>query len=141
MIMSKKKKSRMESVNFLTTVITFILLAVSYNGIEVSPEKVGNLAEALVYGRMVAISIALISITPIIFKICKKVRAKEWTWQWLKSKNFITQAITFILMVLVYTGAITEAQQAELIAGVIHMINMLFHFYQDGFEEPKLAVE
>lgn len=136
--MSLEKKTRVESINFYTALLTFILLPLAYNGVDVDPTLTGGVVEDIFNKNYNALVVALPQLITIGMKLVGKIQAKAFSWEFLKSKNFITQALTTIIMVLVFFGIIS-AEMGATLSGLIHFLNTAVHFGKDGikFREVK----
>lgn len=138
-----KFAATMESRNFFVSLITLLFLALGYNGLDPGIDA-DTLLDAILSGELGPIvSIILVNFLNPIMKI---IRGEvEWSWSFLKSKNFWTQTITAILMLLTGFGIVfpdgAAAQLVDAIFGgsfdaisvaiVLNIINPLYHFFFD----------
>lgn len=141
------KKSRIDSSNFFVTLITLILLPLVANGLDL-PLPANEVAEGLVTaisaGDIAAIiGVALPNIVnPVMYWINNAWNG--WSWTFLKSANFWTQALTALLILLTGFGLMfPEGAAANLIdslfggeitaillALLINVINPFIHFFK-----------
>lgn len=159
--MSPKLIATLNSRNFFVSLISILLLAIELNGFPVSTDA-GQIFDAVGAGQVSAIiSIFFVNFLNPILKLASK--AKKWTWDFLKSPNFITQVVTVILIGLTGLGisfpdgaaaAIVDSIfqggfQTIVVALVVNILNPLYHFFfdrqKDSSEgmpeaEKKLAV-
>lgn len=153
--MPQKLIDTLNSRNFFVSLISIILLAIELNGFPVSTDA-GQIFDAVDAGQVSSIiSIFFVNFLNPILKLASK--AKKWTWDFLKSPNFITQALTVFLIGLTGFGiAFPEGAAANIVdaifqggfqtivvALVINILNPLYHFFfdkppADGGREKRL---
>lgn len=143
----KTKKNRLDSSNFFVTLITLILLPLMANGLDL-PLPADEVADQLVtavsagdIGAIIAVVLPNI-INPVMYWINNAWSG--WSWGFLKSVNFWTQALTAILILLTGFGLMfPEGAAANLIdslfggeitaiilALVVNIINPFIHFFK-----------
>lgn len=120
-----KLKEVLASKNFLVTLVTIVLGFITANEIQVqlTPEQV---ADGIMGKDFLAIaSFVLLNFFNVLTKIGAKFLDKTWSWAWLKSKNFLTQVLS-VLSILV--GAYFDATVAGIIVAVVaNIINLITH--------------
>lgn len=141
-----KKKTSLESQNFLTNVIILAFMGLGVNGIDTALNP-GEFALAVLARDMeFLISVALPAIITITFKVTKNIQAKTFSFaRMIKSPNFITQAITVLALLVggigiilppdapqALTGAIFSGSIGVIIAAVVlNVLNPLWHWLQN----------
>lgn len=148
--MSPKLTATLNSRNFFVSLISIILMAIELNGFNVNVEP-GQIYDAIDLGQVSTIvSIFFVNFLNPILKLASK--AASWTWDFLKSPNFITQVITVILIGLTGLGIVFPQGAAAnvvdaifqggfetiMVALVVNIINPLYHFFfdrDDGADE------
>lgn len=116
----KKTKSRFESTNFLTNVVTLIFIVIGVQGIEWTIDPGVAITEVLAANWEYIGNILLPALSGLTFKIIQKLQAKTWDWKAvLKSTNFWTQAITILAGLLAGIGFILPADTATEITNAI----------------------
>lgn len=158
--MSEKLIATLNSRNFFVSLISIILMAIELNGFNINTDA-GQIYDAIDAGQVSTIvSIFFVNFLNPILKLASK--AATWTWDFLKSPNFITQVVTVILIGLTGLGiafpsgaaaAVVDSIfqggfQTIVVALVINILNPLYHFFFDrppvGGDQPenekKLAV-
>lgn len=151
-----KTKSRLESQNFLTSVVTLLLIALGVQGIEVTLNAEEVVREVLAKNLEFISTVLIPSVITIVFKVSQNV--KNGTFQlsklW-KSPNFITQAITVLAGILTFIGillpdtapqalsdAIFSGSVGSIITAIIVNVgNPLWHFIQDLLKKDNAPVE
>lgn len=156
----EKIRATAGSQNFFVSLISVFLFALDINnlGINVSAEQI---LEAIQSGESNAIILIIVNLVNPILKLIN--RTAEWSWDFLKSQNFITQALTVLLLGATYfigiqfpEGAATEvvgafgtgAITAILAAVVINIVNPIIHFFdmdkpvddQPVYDEPDKKI-
>lgn len=154
--MSEKLTATLNSRNFFVSLISIILMAIELNGFNVSTDA-GTIYDAIDAGQVSTIvSIFFVNFLNPILKLASKTAS--WTWNFLKSPNFLTQVVTVILIGLTGFGiafpdgaaaAVIDSVfqggfQTIVVALVINVLNPLYHFFFDRppatGEQKKLAV-
>lgn len=143
------KKSRLESTNFLTSVLTLALTALGVWGINIDIDPAQAIQEILAKNLEYIITIAIPSVGNLIFKITQKIQDGTLSIKRLfKSLNFVTQAITVLAVILTSVGimipetapqALSEAIFSGSIVTIItalvtNVLNPLWHFFFDKKE-------
>lgn len=137
-----KWKATMNSRNFLVSIITLFTMIFSANGLDLNIDP-AVVAETIASGNLTLI---LSLIAPLIFNIVTKLtqNAGEWSWGFLKSLNFWTQALTVVLVgVTAYVGINFETDAAGnvtaeigngivpfAVAVLINIVNPIIHFFR-----------
>lgn len=123
---TKFRKTRAESSNFHVALYTFVLTAIlgvlATQGVDVSSININNLSEAIAGGNVIRIAIAL----PNFISILLKVKWKEFSFDFLKSKNWWAQIVSGAA-VLFFPETIAVASVA-----LSHGTNTGYHLYRDG---------
>ena len=148
-----KWAATMDSRNFLVTLISLILLTLEFNnlGTGIDAETIWEAFASGELGRI--LSIVLVNFLNPIMKIIRG--EASWSFGFLKSKNFWTQALTGIFVLLAGLGiAFPDGAAASLveaifggsfeaisIAIVINVINPLYHFFFDRDKGEKPGKE
>lgn len=141
--MSSKLTETLNSRNFFVSLISIILMAIELNGFNVNVEP-SEIYDAIDLGQVSTIvSIFFVNFLNPILKLASK--AASWTWDFLKSPNFITQVVTVILIGLAGLGiAFPQGAAANVVdsifqggfetiavALVVNILNPLYHFFFD----------
>lgn len=141
--MSPKLTATLNSKNFFVSLISIILMAIELNGFNVNTDA-GQIYDAIDAGQIsTIISIFFVNFLNPILKLASK--AASWTWDFLKSPNFITQVVTVLLIGLTGFGiafpdgaaaAVVDSIfqggfQTIVVALVINILNPLYHFFFD----------
>lgn len=141
--MSPKLTATLNSKNFFVSLISIILMAIELNGFSVNttPDELYN---AIDLGQVSTIvSIFFVNFLNPILKLASK--AATWTWDFLKSPNFITQIVTVVLIGLAGLGIVFPQGAAAnvvnaifqggfetiVVALVVNILNPLYHFFFD----------
>lgn len=140
------------SQNFFVSLISLFLLSFELNGLSTGADPNG-IYEALASGEIGRItSILLLNFLNPILKLVQN--SATWSWDFLKSKNFLTQAATAVLSAVTLLGIeFPDGAAAEVVDGffggtfetvavalVINVLNPLWHFFFDR-EDPQLGEE
>lgn len=139
-------KSRLDSLNFLTSVITLLLAALAVWNIDIKLDPNETASAILNQNWEYIAQFAVPSLITIVLKITKGIKEKTIKFgNLLHSPNFITQAITVASMVLVTTGILLPADAPTAITNAIfggtvitligalitNVINPIWHFITD----------
>ncbi len=139
-------KSRLDSLNFLTSVITLLLAALAVWNIDIKLDPNETASAILNQDWEYIAQFAVPSLITIVLKITKGIKEKTIKFgNLLHSPNFITQAITVASMVLVTTGILLPADAPTAITNAIfggtvitligalitNVINPIWHFITD----------
>lgn len=139
-------KSRLDSLNFLTSVITLILAALAVWNIDIQLDPNETASAILDQNWEYIVQFAVPSLITIVLKVTKGIKEKTIEFgKLLQSPNFLTQAITVLAMIFVSIGimipsdaptAITNAifggTVITLIGALItNVINPIWHFITD----------
>lgn len=142
-------KSRLDSLNFQTSVVTLFLIALSAFGIEINLNAEDVVRELIAKNMDWIVTIGAPSLVTIVFKLVKKVQEKSLHFKDLfKSLNFVTQLGTVVLVLLSGIGIMFPPDASQSLvsaifdggfiaiatAVVINIINPLWHFF---FDKPK----
>jgi len=141
------KKNRLDSSNFFVNLITLLLLPFVANGLDL-PAPTAEVSEvvfnAISSGDIaVIIGVALPNLLNPLFKLFQNGVA-GWSWDFLKSANFWTQAVTAALLIFAGMGLVFPDQAATdivdslftgeviaiILAMVINVINPLIHYFK-----------
>lgn len=120
-----KLKEVLDSRNFLVTILTIALGFITANEIQVqlTPEQI---ADGVIGKDLLGIaSFVLLNFFNVLTKIGAKFFDKTWSWDWIKSKNFLTQVLTILTIVL---GVFFDATVTGIVVTiVINIINLIVH--------------
>lgn len=146
--MTKVIKSRTESLNFFTSVVTLIFIAFGLWNIEVdlnAGELVKNIFDK---NWEYVLQVAVPSLLTLTFKLWDKIKAKALNFKLLfKSPNFVTQALTVVAVAASFIGIAFDALMPQAISDAIfsgsfvlllsaivaHVLNPIWHFIRDKF--------
>lgn len=144
-----KTKDVLSSRNFFVTLINLVLLAFAYNNlpIDVSADVILDTISAGDLGAIVGLIV-----TNLLNPILRIISGAGWSWGFLKSANFWTQALTVLLGVLATSGIMFPDGAAGNIVGAvggpitvlismlfINLVNPLLHFFTPA--KPKAVTE
>lgn len=116
----KKTKSRLESTNFLTNVVTLIFIILGVQGIEWSIDPGVAVAEVMAANWEYIGNILFPALSGLAFRVIRKFQDKTWDWKLIvKSLNFWTQVITILAGVLMGVGIILPAGAPEALSQAI----------------------
>ncbi len=120
-----KLKEVLGSQNFLTSVFSLVLLAITANGIELntSPEELSD----LFYGKNIGQigSILLIQFFTPLMKIGRTIVKGDFSFAFTKSANFTTNVLTLVALLL---GAFFDEQMVSIIvAFIVQGLNLIVH--------------
>lgn len=145
MVGTSDKKGILDSRNFFVSILTLIFLPFVDNGLELpatAAEASGEIVDAILSGN---VTVIIGAVLPNLINPIMKLFQNGWTgWSWafLRSANFWTQALTVAILVLTGYGfmfpdgaadnlisAIFGGQfNAISVAIVINVINPAYHF-------------
>ena len=141
-------KTRANSINWYTSIITLLFSAIAAWGIEVDLDAV-NITEEIINNNWSYILSALLpSLITMSMKLWDKYKNKMLKFKELiKSPNFITQAITTVSLLLgsigiIFGDAMPQAVSDAIFSGstislltalVAHVLNPIWHFIKDKF--------
>lgn len=146
--MTKVVKSRTESLNFFTSVVTLIFIAFGLWNIEVdlnAGELVKNIFDK---NWEYVLQVAVPSLLTLTFKLWDKIKAKALNFKLLfKSPNFVTQALTVVAVAASFIGIAFDTLMPQAISDAIfsgsfvlllsaivaHVLNPIWHFIRDKF--------
>jgi hypothetical protein len=118
-----KFKEVISSSNFKTSIITLFSLALSYNGIETENAQVyldifsKSGTELLIGVFTLGFSIAT--------KLIAKITSRTFSWDFLRSSNFLVQATSIIILI---AGAFLGQSVVSILATVlIQVVNIITH--------------
>lgn len=120
-----EQKSVFQSRNFWTAIISVVLGLLASNDVTTGLSA-GDFIDGVAGKNAIAILTFIVPAlyTPIT-KLVAKFKAGTWTWEFLKSTNFITQMVSVIsIIVTAYFDAITAGFA---IAVITNVINLLYH--------------
>ncbi len=139
-------KSRFESTNFLTNIISLVFYALSAWGIVVTIQST-ELVDAIFSKNIeYIVGTAVPALINIGFKLWQKIKTKTLVWKdVLKSRNFVTQAITTVSVIVTAIGVlIPETAPQELTNAIFggsitllitallaNVVNPIWHFITD----------
>lgn len=147
-----KKKTRLESQNFLTNVVILVFIALGVNGIETNLDPILTVQELLAKNMEFVIQIFVPALITIGAKVWKNVQAGTFSFKaMIKSPNFIAQAIVVLAGILggigimlpetasdELTTAIFGGSVIAIIGAVIaNILNPLWHFLKPILFPPK----
>jgi hypothetical protein len=112
-----------QSSNFKTAVITLFSLALSFNGIETENAQVYlDIFSKNGSDLLVSIFVSLFSIGT---KLVAKITSKTFSWDFLRSSNFLTQAASVIILL---AGAFLSQPIIGILTTVLlQVINIITH--------------
>ena len=143
-------KTRFQSTNFLTNVITLLFITLGIQNIQFTIEPGEAINEILAQNWDYIGNILLPALSGLLFKIIQKVKEKTWDWKKvIKSTNFWTQAITVFAGVLAGVGILLPENAAPELATAIfsgsvvtiitsvfaNVLTPLWHFFKDRNKE------
>ncbi len=149
-----KPKTRLESQNFLTNVVTLLFLFLGVQGVDTTLDPEATVVALLTKDLDFIISILIPGLITIVFKVWKNVQSGTFDLKKLwKSPNFITQGITVLAGVLAFvgiilppdapvalTGAIFSGSIAVLISAIVlNVLNPIWHWIQDKLKKDGNA--
>lgn len=147
-----KKKTRFESTNFLTNVVTLVFIVLGVQGIEWSIDPGVAVQEVLAANWEYIGNILFPALSGLAFKVIQKIQAGTWDWKAvLKSTNFWTQAVTILAGVLAGVGILLPADAPTaltmaifsgsvitiIVAIIANIATPLWHFLQPILFPPK----
>lgn len=150
--MEKAIKPRSESRNFFVSLASLFLLALAIitgDPVNVDP---GAIIDALSSGELGSIiSLFFVNLLNPIMKLIGKVQRGEINSDFLKSPNFITQAVTALLSGVSILGIVFPADAAGEVVNAfytsdfvpiwvalgINILNPIYHFIKDKKNEPE----
>lgn len=146
--MTKVIKSRTESLNFFTSIVTLIFIAFGLWNIEVDLDA-GELVKNIFDKNWeYVLQVAVPSLLTLTFKLWDKIKAKALNFKLLfKSPNFVTQALTVVAVAASFIGIAFDAAMPQAISDAIfsgsfvlllsaivaHVLNPIWHFIRDKF--------
>ena len=141
----KNSKGILDSKNFFVSLITLILLPFTLNGLELpadASQVSGVVYDALISGNIGTIIAVVLPnlVNPLMKWIQNGISG--WSWGFIKSTNFWTQALTVLIIVLTGIGFVfPDGAAGNLIdavfsgefgaiasAFVINVVNVVYHF-------------
>lgn len=104
------------SKNFWVQLIATLLLGFEANNILIdkTPEEIIDLFSGENNGKIV-IAVILFFL-PVVSSVAEKIRAKEWTWDWVNSSNFRTSALAVVSLIV---GALLDEQLASIVLVIL----------------------
>jgi hypothetical protein len=141
-----KFQETMGSKNFFVSLTTLILLVLEANGLGIDATG-GEIVDAISSQDIGAIiSVVVLNLLNPITKLLQQ--GVNWSWAFLKSMNFWTQAVTTVLVGVTLAGITFPESAANSIVEavfsnefnaigttiVINILNPLYHFF---FDKPK----
>ena len=148
----KKTKSRWESTNFITNILTLVVIVLGYQGIQLTVDPGEAVEQVMAMNWEYVGGILLPALAGLAFKVIQKIQEKTWDWGViLKSRNFWDQVITILAGVLMGVGillpadapaALTEAIFSGSVITIIvaiaaNILNPLWHFLKPILFPPK----
>lgn len=146
------KKSRFESTNFLTNVVTLVMIFLGYQGIQLSIDPGQAVTEVLAANWEYIGTILFPALSGLAFKVIQKIKEKSWNWSAVvKSTNFWTQLVTVVAGAVAFAGimlpdtapqAITDAIFSGSVWTIIlaiaaNILNPLWQFLRPILFPPK----
>lgn len=114
------KKTRFESTNFLTNVVTLVFIVLGYQGIQTTIDPGQAVTEVLAANWEYIGSILFPALSGLAFKVIQKIQAKTWDWKAvIKSTNFWTQAITVFAGAVAFIGIMLPATAPQALTEAI----------------------
>lgn len=148
------KKTRLQSQNFLTNVVTLLFIALGAMGVETNLDPDATAVGILSKDVEFLVTILVPGLITIIFKVSQNIQAGTFDWKKLfKSPNFITQGITVLAAMLgtigimlpetapiELTNAIFGGSIAALVSAIVlNVINPVWHWLQDRLKKDQPA--
>ena len=149
-MMKQKVSETLNSRNFFVSLVTLVLLGLQSNGIflDVNPDELTD--TILSRDVMGILAVLLVNGLNPILKILSK--AQKWSWDFLRSPNFITQAFTVVLAALAFFGMGMPKEQGGVVAALlrdndwlllggaitVHVGNSAWHFFFDRKPQQEL---
>lgn len=123
--MKQKLIDVLGSSNALLNVLSIFILALASNDIylEQTPEELINMFSGKSSGQL--LTLVLINFFGPATKLVKKLMAKEWNWDFLKSANFQTQILS--LLTVIASSLAGEVFAGILVALVLQVWNLIVH--------------
>jgi len=123
--MKQKLIDVLGSSNALLNVLSIFILALASNDIylEQTPEELINMFSGKSSGQL--LTLVLINFFSPATKLVKKLMAKEWSWDFLKSANFQTQILSFLTVIA--SSLAGETFAGILVALVLQVWNLIVH--------------
>lgn len=124
-IILKKLAEVLGSQNAFVNLISILLLAFSTNDIviEQSPEEIANMFEGQT-GIQIIMLLFINFFTPI-SKLVQKFIKKEFSFDFIKSRNFQTQVLS--LLTIIVGSVLSEPLTAIVVALVLQVWNLISH--------------
>lgn len=147
-----KTKTRLESQNFLTNMVTLLFIALGALGVETTLDPEATVVGILSKDVEFLVTILVPGLITIIFKVSQNIQAGTFDWKKLfKSPNFITQGITVLAALLgtigimlpetapmELTNAIFGGSIAVLVSAIVlNVINPVWHWLQDRLKRQQ----
>lgn len=146
------KKTRLESTNFLTNVVTLVFIALAATGITTTLDPGQTVISVMAKDMDFIIQIGIPAVITMGAKIWKNIQAGTFSFKaMIKSPNFITQALVVFsgIMAMIgivlpetapveLTNAIFGGSVLVLIGAIIaNIINPIWHFLQPLLKPKK----
>lgn len=130
-----KAVGTLDSRNFFVTFISIILLAASGQDVifDQTPEEIYNLFQ----GQEILgiLSIVVLNFLNPVTKLVTKIIKKQWSWDFVKSMNFQTQATSFVALIL--ASWLGEELGGIVLALAVNVVNLIVHLAQ---KKPELVL-
>jgi hypothetical protein len=152
-MMTQKVSETLNSRNFFVSLVTLILIGLQGNGIflDINPD---DLTDTILSRDLMGILAVLVvnGLNPILKLLSK---AQRWSWDFLRSPNFITQAFTVVLTALAFFGMAIPKSQGGVVSALIrdndwlllgaaitvHVGNSAWHFFFDRKQQQELPAD
>lgn len=126
------KKDTFQSRNFWVTIISlfFGLLTANNLNIGLTPEELVN--DISGHNTVEIFTFLAINFFQPVSKLIAKIKAGEWSWDFLKSANFRTQALSVIAVGLAFW--LDEVTIGFVVAIIANIANLVYHYFEQKNE-------
>lgn len=147
-------KSRIQSQNFLTSIVTLIFMAFGVQGIQINLTGEQVVTEVMAQNWDFIVNALIPTLSLMVFKLSEKIKDKTFQWSlFVKDTNFMTFGLTVIIGLLNGIGfVIAETASAEIAAAIasgsvisiliaifLNVANPLWHFIRDLLNKNKVT--
>lgn len=123
--MRKKLSEVLSSTNAFVTYVSIALLMASFNGVSfenTAPEIIEMFRDK---NFSQILSLVLLNFLNPLTKLVKKITDKQWSWDFWKSQNFLTQVSTVVLLVV--SNYFGEETAGLIVSLAIQLYNFVVH--------------
>lgn len=123
--MRKKLSEVLSSTNAFVTYVSIALLMASFNGVsfENTAPEIVELFRDKNFSQI--LSLVLLNFLNPLTKLVKKITDKQWSWDFWKSQNFLTQVSTVVLLVV--SNYFGEETAGLIVSLAIQLYNFVVH--------------